>query len=824
MANPRIQHKRGPNAPDGNSGITAGEFAIQLGTGPLGPVNVFVGVSGSNTPVRVGTTVVENFSITSNNSIPTSQAVANYVGLQFAQQSLGVCFMEGPVPGQGTIDIQQSLGNSNSGFSGLVGVTFSIAFTKTVGPSNSNTTDDNGIAINHRILLGDSNDGLAPKVTTVGKILGFLGYCGGDVSVTEQGIVTVTRPLGFTQGGLGLTSLNAANGEIPVWTSTGWTFGNIRGGTGLLVTTSDFGGITLGLQPIIESDTIGNAGSSPLEIPVITYDGTGRITVGSSSTFSLYNVDGGFTAYMNPVFNSYFDAGSTLFEGNFISSDISDNKIVLTNTGVTGISVNGTYYTGGIILSAGNGISVDVSGSNPETITITNLGAVGVSGNISLQGHTQGNVYLSNFTGSQNLVITKGGIGVGFDPVTGRCGYAVFVGLSSGIQLPSNIPASSNAFISIPTGFTGWGASVTGYCFGTQLVPGSTGAYRGFLEVNRIEATGFNRLNPSAWGGGHSAGYVLELYARGGTQSGKSSNSISDGRNAKIVLAAFPSDQWNLLSDINGNSVSLSGNYTNVTVPNNNNPLPGLNSATNATDIEAGTVRLYKNARVEKHMVVGGNLYVLGNYFDNTGATVDFVKIAAIATNNFIGAQGASGFRHPAGASFGSGILYLGASGISASDSGIHLRYKGGTGGSTAAFFGIDRTLNAFVGRISTTTSDFPFATTSANTGPAELNFSGSRFAPFYIGAINGITLQTHEGNVPFEGGVTFGSALINIASGHRLGLCGAFGLTFAVSSNNTVTIPAEASQLTTLVTLTNTQTITNKTLGTDCIIDCGTY
>ena len=46
MANPRIQHKRGPNAPGGNSGITAGEFAIQLGTGPLGPVNVFVGVSG----------------------------------------------------------------------------------------------------------------------------------------------------------------------------------------------------------------------------------------------------------------------------------------------------------------------------------------------------------------------------------------------------------------------------------------------------------------------------------------------------------------------------------------------------------------------------------------------------------------------------------------------------------------------------------------------------------------------------------------------------------------------------------------------------------
>jgi hypothetical protein len=819
MANPRIQHKRGPNAPTSGSGITAGELAIQLGTGPNGPINIYVGISGSNTPVRVGSTVITDFSTVSDNSIPTTEAVAEYVGSQLSQSVIGVCFMEGPAEGQGTIDIRQSLGGPGSGFSGFVGVTFQLSFAKSTTPKlpgdgGNAETDEYGANHLHRTLVGDAGDTFNPKRLTLGNFLGYIGYCGGDVAVDQYGKATIRAVLGATNGGLGFTALGLTYGEIPVWMESGWTAARLRGGTGISVTTSTSGGITLGLSTSgVSPETYGDS-SNPIQIPIFTVDATGRITAAQEANLNLYNVINGFTGYVNPIFNSYFDDGSTFFSGDSISSDVVNGQIILTNTGVTGISVNGTYYTGGIIFSAGSGITLTVSGSNPETITIGNLGAVGVSGNISLQGHTQGNVYLSNFTGSQNLVITKGGYGDGFDPATGRCGYAVFVGLSSGIQLPSNIPASSNAFISIPTGLTGFGG-FGGACFGSQVISGGTGGARGFLEVNRIQATGSNKLS-SSWTNGSSGGLVLELDARGGTVASESTNNTpTNGRNAKVVLASYPADQWNLLTDINGNTVSYGSNYASVTQPNRGTPLPGLDSSINQDDIRAGTVRLYKNARVEKHLVVGGNIYVLGNYFDNTGATVDFVKIAYIANNNFLGTNGVQGFQHNYGATFGAGILVLGASyssGISG-DSGIIYNFKRGNAGATQAFFGFHGPSAAFVARVADTTAGISSA--SNLYGPMSFASPTTSLAPIFAGAFNGITFQTHTSS---------NLGLINVAGGHRLGLCGAFGLTFSVSANNTVTIPAEASQPTTLVTLTNTQTMTNKTLGADCIIDCGTY
>jgi hypothetical protein len=824
MAQPRIQHKRGSTGPTSASGITAGEFAIALGTGPNGPINIFVGISGSSTPVRVGSQVVENFNEISHNKLATQKAVYDFVETKFTEQVTGVVFFEGPSPGQGTIDIQSSTGGPGSGFSGLQGVTFQISFDKSAPPSTGTGSDNNGAHWGHRILVGGVYDGFQPKRLLLGQVLSYIGACGAsDVTVDEFGSATITGLIGANNGGLGITALGLTYGEIPIWTNDagGWTAARLLGGTGISVTTSSSGGITLGLSTSgAVAGIYGNASTSPLEIPVFTVDATGRITNISDTAISLYNVQGGFTGYVQNIFTrTYFANGSTFttLDGIGIASDIASNRITLTNTGITGISVNGTYYTGGIVLSAGSGITLSVSGSNPETVTIGSLGVVGASGYISFQGHTQGNVHLANATGSNNLVFIKGGYRDGFDPNTGTCGYAVFVGLSSGIQLPSNISSSSNAFISIPTGLTGFGG-FGGACFGTQILTGGIGGARGFLEVNRIQATGNNRLSVG-WVGGSIAGTVLELDARGGTEAGQTINSTTDGRNAKIVLASFPSDQWNLLADINGSAVSYGGNYSTVTSPNRNNPLPGLvdSLAADSDDIHAGTVRLYKNARVEKHLVVGGNIYVLGNYFDNTGATVDFAKIAYIANNNFLGTNGVQGFQHNYGATFGAGLMVLGASygsGLSG-DSGIIYRVKTGSvsSGATSAFFGFHGPSMAFVARVATTTSGI----SSANSlyGPMSFDSPSTVLAPIFVGSVNGITLEQHSGTT---------GASISIARGHRLGLCGAFGLTFSVAANNTVIIPAEGSQPTTLVTLTNTQTITNKTIGQDCIIDCGTY
>ena len=813
MAQPRIQHKRGSTGPTSSSGITAGEFAISLGTGPAGPIGIFIGASGSTTPVRVGASVITNVSApgaNTNDTIPTTAAISSWVGSQLSQAALGVCFMEGPAEGQGTIDIRQSLGGPGSGFSGFVGVTFQIAFNKSTSPDpNDGFSDENGANFNHKILVGDTNDGLAPKVLTLGDFLGYIGHSGGDIVVDEYARATIVGTVSANVGGLGFTALGLTYGEIPVWGNGGWTAQRLLGNDGIQLDNLPSGGVSFSLEPIYETSVVVGSISSPLEIPVLTIDKYGRVTARSDGTLDLYKVSNGFTGYVTPVFEQYFKSGSTFFEGNYISSDFTNNEIFLTNTGITGISVNGTYYTGGIILSAGSGITLTVSGSNPETITIGNLGAVGVSGNISLQGHTQGNVYLSNFTGSQNLVISKGSYGDGFDPATGRCGYAVFVGLSSGIQLPSNISAASNAFISIPTGFTGFGG-FGGVCFG-QSVIGGTGGARGFLEVNRIQATGNNKIS-SGWGAS-SSGTVLELDAGGGTWASGSANAPRNGRNAKIVLASFPSDQWNLLTDINGNTVSYASNglFTNVTQPTLNNVMPGLSAIANANDIQSGTVRLYNNARVEKHMVVGSNLYVLGNYYDNQGATVEFTKLAYIANNNFAGTVGQNAFTYPTGATFGYGILSLGASGTSGHDVGILFNAKSGNSGPTAGFFGFDSSAQAFTLRLAGTT----FGITYSSSGELTLNTSGTIAAPLFVGAINGVTLGLHTGT-------TLASILLQ--PGHRLGLCGPFGLTFGITGNNNVIIPSEINQFTTLVTLTNTQTMTNKTLGTDCIIDCGTY
>ena len=820
MAQPRIQHKRGSTGPTSSSGITAGEFAISLGTGPAGPFNVFVGVSGSTTPIRVGSQVVTNFNSTNNNNIPTTEAVSDFVNTKFAAQVIGVCFMEGPSEGEGTIDIRSSSGGPGSGFSGFLGVTFQISFAKSITPKQPGDggdaqTDPFGANHLHRTLVGDAGDGFNPKRLTLGNFLGYIGYCGGDVSVDQFGKATITGVLGANNGGLGFTALGLTYGEIPMWLESGWTAARLQGGTGIEVISGKTLGVTLALAAL-SPNPAGSYGSAsaPVQIPALTIDPYGRVTAATTNNLNLYNLNGGFTQYVFKIFDQIFSDGSTfMFNRDGIHTDYTNdgnptgNRLTLRNAGITGISVNGTYYTGGIILSAGSGISLDVSSSNPETITITNLGAVGVSGNISFQGHTQGNVYLSNFTGSQNLVITKGAYGVGFDPATGRCGYAVFVGLSSGIELPSNIPNSS-AFISVPTGYTGWGAGV-GVCFGSTKL--GTGGARGFIQTNRIEATG-NAYISGSWAS-TIPGTILELNARGGTEASRTTNDPYVGRNARIILASYPSDQWNLLSDINGDPEDVTGLYANTTRPNRGTPLPGLSGIADAEDIESGTVRLYNNARVESNLLVGSNLYVLGNYYDNTGATLEFTKLAYISNNNFDGTLGQNGFEYPTGASFGNGIITLGASGNSASDSGILYNFKNSFGGPTAAFFGIDGSSGAFVARIATTSAGITGSCGQA--GELNLTTSATILAPIFVGAINGITFGYHTGN-------TSGSILL--ASGHRLGLCGAFGLTFSVSANNTVTIPAESTQPTTLVTLTNTQTMTNKTLGADCVIDCGTY
>ena len=818
MANPRIQHKRGPTGPTSASGITAGEFAIRLGTGPAGPFEVYVGISGSNTPIRVGAQVVENFNDLSHSKLVSQQAISDFVNAKFATQVTNVVFFEGPAAGEGTIDIQQSTGGPGSGFSGQLGVTFQLSFDKSSGPSTGTGSDGNGAHWGHRMLVGGVYDGFQPKRLLLGQVLSYIGACGAsDVTVDEFGSATITGLIGANNGGLGFTALGLTFGEIPVWTNDagGWTAARLLGGTGIAVTTSSSGGITLGLEKVsgLVSGQYGNASTSPLRIPAFTVDDTGRLTTAQQGVISLYNVDGGFTAYVTPIIESYFDDGA--IDGGFVYSDVVGGQITLTNTGVTGISVNGTYYTGGIVLSAGSGITLSVSGLNPETITIGSLGVVGASGYISFQGHTQGNVYLSNPTGSNNLVFIKGGYRDGFDVNTGTCGYAVFVGLSSGIQLPSNISSASNAFISIPTGFTGFGG-FGGACFGSQIVTGGTGGARGFLEVNRIQATGNNKI--TGWSIGSSAGTVLELDARGGTVTSENINTIYNGRNAKIVLAAYPSDQTNLVTDINGvyDSASLAVAYR-IGGPNIQNGLPGLTA--DNIDMRSGTVRLYKNARVEKHLVVGGNIYVLGNYFDNTGATVDFTKIAYIANNNFLGTNGTGGFQHNYGATFGAGLLVLGASygsGLSG-DSGIIYRVKTGSAasGATSAFFGFHGPSMAFVARVATSASGI--ASSGNLYGPMSFASPPTVLAPIFTGSINGIALEQHSGTT---------SASISIATGHRFGLCGAFGLTFGITANNTVLIPAEGSPatVTTLVTLTNTQTITNKTIGQDCIIDCGTY
>lgn len=814
MANPRIQNKRGANAPTSGSGLTAGEFAIQLGTGPNGPFNLYVGISGSTEPKRVGSEIIENFNNASNNNVPTTLAVQTLVNTLFTSQSLGVCFMEGPAPGQGTIDIKQSLGNSNSGFSGLIGVTFSISFEKTTSPVTGDPdTDDFGGHYNHRILLGDVNDGFAPKSLKMGRFLGYVGHCGGDVTINEFGVATVTKVFDYNNGGIGFTAMGLTYGEVLTWTSnaTGWTAHRINGATGIDVISHPNGGITLTLEPL-SIDPSGSYGNStnPVQIPFFTIDQYGRVISATDANLSLYNLSDGFTGYVTPIFNYYFNSNSTAINLDSISTNFVGDELYITNTGVTGIQINGTYYTGGIKLSAGTGITLTVAGDNPNDITIGNLGVVGASGYISFHGHTQGNVHLANATGSQNLVLYKGGYRTGFDPNTGTCGYAVFIGLSSGIELPSNILSASNAYISIPTGFTGYGG-FGGVCFGSQIVTGGTGGARGFLEVNRIQATGSNKL--TAWPSGSCAGTVLELFARGGTESGQSVNTPYSGRNAKIVLASFPSDQWNLLTNINGiYDTNVLPNGYQKGGPNRVNNLPGI---TLDIDVQSGTVRLYNNVRVEKHIVVGGNAYVLGNYFDNTGATLEFTKLAYIANNNFLGTNGTDGFQHPSGATFGYGIITLGASGNSASDSGILYNFKRGSGGPTAAFFGYNGASAAFVARVATTQGLGGITGPSGIAGPLNLASSATVPAPVFFGAVNGITLGFHTGNT---------SASILFAAGHRLGLCGAFGLTFSVSANNTVIIPAEAVSPTTLVTLTNTQTLTSKTLSTDCVIDCGLY
>ena len=816
MAQPRIQHKRGSTGPTSASGITAGEFAIALGTGPNGPIGVFIGASGSTTPVRVGAKVITDVTApgaNTNDTIPTTAAISSWVGVQLTQSALGVCFMEYPAEGNSSIEVRTSPGQGgpNSGFSGFYGVTFALSFSKASPPTTGTGSEGgNGAHWGHRLLVGGVYDQFDAKRLLLGQLLSYIGVCAPDqtdIIVDEYGTATVVGLLDSDVGALGFTGIGLTYGEVPVWGDSGWTAQRFLGNDGIQIDSLTSGGVSFSLEPIYATTDVVGSISSPLEIPVLTVDKYGRVTARSDGSLNLYNVIGGFTGYISPVFKQYFESGSTFFEGNYISSDFTNNEIILTNTGITGISVNGTYYTGGIILSAGSGISLAASGSNPEIITITNLGAVGVSGNISLQGHTQGNVYLSNFTGSQNLVITKGGYGDGFDPVTGRCGYAVFVGLSSGIQLPSNISAASNAFISIPTGFTGFGG-FGGVCFG-QSVSGGTGGARGFLEVNRIQATGNNRIS-SGWGAS-TPGKVLELDAGGGTWASGTANASRNGRNAKIVLASFPSDQWNLLTDINGNTVSYASNglFNNVTQPSLNNVMPGLSAIANANDIQSGTVRLYNNARVEKHMVVGANLYVLGNYYDNQGATVEFTKLAYIANNNFAGTIGQGAFTYPTGATFGYGILSLGASGTSGHDVGILFNAKSGNSGPTAGFFGFDSSSQAFTFRVASTT--FGISYSSAG----ELSLNNAIAAPLIVGAINGITLGLHSGT-------TLASILLQ--PGHRLGLCGPFGLTFGITGNNTVIIPAESTQPTTLVTLTNIQTMTNKTLGADCVIDCGTY
>ena len=129
-------------------------------------------------------------------------------------------------------------------------------------------------------------------------------------------------------GALGFTGIGLTYGEVPIWGTDGWTAQRFLGNDGIIIDSLTSGGVSFSLEPLYASQEVVGSINSPLEIPVLTIDKYGRVTAKSDGNLNLYNVFNGFTGYVTPILQQYFVNGSTFFEGNYISSDFTNNEII----------------------------------------------------------------------------------------------------------------------------------------------------------------------------------------------------------------------------------------------------------------------------------------------------------------------------------------------------------------------------------------------------------------------------------------------------------------------------------------------------------------
>lgn len=313
-------------------------FAVSAGS--TGRINNSTSGTSTVIPEAIGANTL-NIQAGNNIDISTVDATTNRVVISAIVPTAGVSFgtVNLTATGTGTVTGQTSIvANTTSGSLGLVagaGITFA-----------GNSTND---------------------TITIGTTLGFtsiVGSAGGTVSVTVNnttGVATITGPniwntIAVPTPGTGLPAQTPLTPQIPLDTL------NLAAGSGITIATNS------------TTDTI-------------TISATAGTPVNAWYTIAVANGSAaGGTTSLTPNLNqdTLTIAGGTGISVSTNPGAFTD-RVVVTNTGVTGITTTGTggtTLTGGVTLTAGTNVSLSTTGN---TITINGAAGTALTANQGIE-------------------------------------------------------------------------------------------------------------------------------------------------------------------------------------------------------------------------------------------------------------------------------------------------------------------------------------------------------------------------------------------------------------------------------------------------------
>jgi hypothetical protein len=472
------------------------------------------------------------------------------------------------------------------------------------------------------------------------------GYTAGNGLTLTGTVFSLTAPVSTANGGTGLDTSTAADGQILIGNGAGLSLGTITGGTGITVTNAA-GAITIDVDntelvtsvtgtanQITATPTVGDVA---LSIP------SAFIAPGSIRATTTLTVD-----TLTPNASVYATTGGQLVS----TAALTNGQILIGSTGNAPVAGTITGGTGVTVTNAAGTITIDVD--DTEVVTSFSAGGTGftpvaaTSGDVVLggtlnpanggtgidtSGATNGQVLIGNGTGLSLATLTAGtGIGI----ANGAGSITLTNGGVTGFSL-NTVTSADAAVLTVTPTTSGTGDIAATVTFGTQtantiLAGPATGAaaqptFRALTLDDLGSALQLYTENPSTPTAPSATGLNAVAIGSGSVASAVGSFAVGQGADARILgQKAYANGSFatagdaqrgvyvmrNTTADNAYTDLFIDGIATQLVIPDNSLFVFDILVAGRRTDADGGGAG-YRFLGVAKKDATAGSITFVGN-------------------------------------------------------------------------------------------------------------------------------------------------------------------------------------------------------------------